>query len=59
MDTSILFLGTQMTVGGAQKVLLSQAEWFHQRGYPVTVAFFYDKEGLRKRWERTLCFSYS
>ena len=51
MATSILFLGTQMTVGGAQKVLLSQAEWFYQRGYPVTVAFFYDKEGLRKHWD--------
>ncbi len=56
MDTSILFLGTQMTVGGAQKVLLSQAGWFHQRGYPVTVAFFYDKEGLRKRWSAHYAF---
>lgn len=56
MDTSILFLGTQMSVGGAQKVLLSQAEWFHQRGYPVTVAFFYDKEGLRERWEKQYDF---
>lgn len=56
MDLSILFLGTQMTVGGAQKVLLTQAEWFHQRGYHVTVAFFYDKEGLRKRWEKQYDF---
>jgi glycosyltransferase involved in cell wall biosynthesis len=56
MDTSILFLGTQMSVGGAQKVLLSQAEWFHQRGYPVMVAFFYDKEGLRERWEKQYDF---
>ncbi len=57
MATSILFLGTQMTVGGAQKVLLTQAEWFHQRGYPVTVAFFYDKEGLRDHWDLRYDFS--
>jgi len=56
MDMSILFLGTQMAVGGAQKVLLSQAEWFHQRGYPVTVAFFYDKEELRERWSEHYAF---
>ena len=50
MTLSILFLGTQMAVGGAQKVLLSQAQWFQERGYRVTVAFFYDKEHLKDIW---------
>lgn len=46
----ILFLGTQMAVGGAQRMMLSQAAWFSQKGYPVTVAFFYDKEDLHAKW---------
>ncbi len=51
MSLSILFLGTQMAVGGAQRVLLDQARWFHDAGYTVTAAFFYDKENLRARWQ--------
>ncbi|MBM3145132.1 MAG: glycosyltransferase family 4 protein [Chloroflexi bacterium] len=50
MAFSILLLGTQITVGGAQKVLLSQAQWFHARGHSVTAAFFYDKDNLRVQW---------
>jgi glycosyltransferase involved in cell wall biosynthesis len=50
MSQSILFLGSQMAVGGAQRVLLTQARWFHQQGYRVTVAFFYDKEQLHEKW---------
>ncbi len=50
MNKSILFLGSQMAVGGAQRVLLTQAQWFHEKGYRVTVAFFYDKEGLYQQW---------
>ncbi|MBN1230668.1 MAG: glycosyltransferase family 4 protein [Anaerolineales bacterium] len=46
----ILFLGTQMTLAGAQEVLLTQARWFHEQGYPVTATFFYDKEGLAPSW---------
>ena len=48
---SILLLGTQIATGGAQKVLLDQANWFHVRGHKVTVAFFYDRDGLRKKWQ--------
>lgn len=48
--TSILLLGTQIATGGAQKVLLDQAHWFHARGYKVTAAFFYDRDGLFKKW---------
>ena len=47
----ILFLGTQMARAGAQEVLLTQARWFFGRGYPVQVAFFYDKEGLHAEWQ--------
>jgi len=47
---SILFLGTQMAVGGAQQVLFFQANWFHQQGYRVLTAFFYDKENLADSW---------
>lgn len=49
---SILLLGTQMETAGAQKVLLEQARWFHERGHAVTVAFFYDKEDLHAKWQR-------
>lgn len=48
---SILLLGTQMAVGGAQKVLLDQARWFHERGHIVTAAFFYDKENFHRKWQ--------
>jgi glycosyltransferase involved in cell wall biosynthesis len=47
----ILLLGTQMSIGGAQKVLLDQADWFHQQGHQVFAAFIYDKENLRDRWQ--------
>jgi glycosyltransferase involved in cell wall biosynthesis len=47
---SILLLGTQMEYGGAQRMLLAQAEWFHQRGHWVQVAFLYDKQGLAEDW---------
>lgn len=46
----ILFLGSQMETGGAQKILLDQANWFHNKGYQVEAVFFYDKEGLHKTW---------
>lgn len=45
-----LFLGTQMAVGGAQSMMLAQTTWFHQQNYPVTAAFFYDKEDLHTKW---------
>jgi glycosyltransferase involved in cell wall biosynthesis len=47
---SILFVGTQMATGGAQKVLLDQAQWFHARGHIVTAAFFYDRDSLHEKW---------
>ncbi|MBW8010461.1 MAG: glycosyltransferase family 4 protein [Chloroflexi bacterium] len=53
---SILFLGTQMALGGAQTVQLTQADWFHKQSYPVTVAFFYDKEGFENRWKSDFDF---
>ena len=39
-----------MTIGGAQRVLLTQAAWFHAQGYRVVAAFFYDKDNLRENW---------
>lgn len=48
---SILFVGSQMEVAGAQRVLLSQARWFHERGYKVSAVFFYDKENLQEKWQ--------
>lgn len=47
----ILLFGSQITVGGAQKVLLDQAQWFHDRGYAVSVVFYYDKDGLLPNWQ--------
>jgi len=54
MRPKILFLGTQMAVGGAQSMMLSQTAWFSQNGYPVTAAYIYDKEGLHHKWESDL-----
>jgi glycosyltransferase involved in cell wall biosynthesis len=48
---SIIFLGTQMTVGGAQRLLLDQASWFYKNDYRVTVAFIYDKDNLHSKWQ--------
>jgi glycosyltransferase involved in cell wall biosynthesis len=53
---SILLLGSQMAVGGAQRVLLDQAQWFHNHGYKVQVAFFYDKETLHQKWQEISAF---
>ncbi|TAK11328.1 MAG: glycosyltransferase [Anaerolineae bacterium] len=48
---AILLLGSQMARAGAQEVLLTQARWFQQQGYPVTAAFFYDRDGLAATWQ--------
>lgn len=53
---SILLLGSQMATGGAQRVLLDQAQWFHQRGYKVVAAFFHDREGLHTQWQAQATF---
>jgi len=53
---SILFIGSQMAVGGAQRVLLDQATWFHIHGYKVAALFFYDKENLYERWQKRVDF---
>lgn len=53
---SILLIGTQMAIGGAQRGLLDQARWFHAHGCQVTVAFFYDKENLHEAWSRAVDF---
>jgi glycosyltransferase involved in cell wall biosynthesis len=57
MVSKILFLGSQMTVGGAQRVLLDQAAWFYENGCQVTAAFFYDKEDLQARWDTAYPFA--
>jgi len=53
---SLLFLGSQMTTGGAQRILFMQARWFHQRGYRVVVSFFYDLDGLHPKWQAEFPF---
>jgi glycosyltransferase involved in cell wall biosynthesis len=53
---SILFLGTQMAIGGAQRVLLDQADWFHAHGYRVVVAFLYDRDNLYERWKASSAY---
>ncbi len=45
-----------MATGGAQKMLLDQARWFHERGHKVTVAFLYDKENLHEKWQASCAF---
>src|SRR5262245_27909250 len=53
---SILLLGTQMAIGGAQRGLFDQARWFNSHGCKVVVAFFYDKEGFHEKWKQTVDF---
>ena len=45
-----------MATGGAQKVLLDQALWFHERRHKVMAIFFYDKEGLHQKWQEVSPF---
>ncbi|MBI9047331.1 MAG: glycosyltransferase family 4 protein [Anaerolineaceae bacterium] len=52
----MLLLGTQMEIGGAQKILLEQAAWFHHKGLKVFVVFIYDKVGLEKEWQEKYPF---
>lgn len=49
---SIVLIGTQMAVGGAQKLLLEQALWFQSHGHAVTVVFFYDRDLLLEKWRK-------
>jgi glycosyltransferase involved in cell wall biosynthesis len=44
--SKLLILITQMERAGAQKVAITQAHYFHERGYNVTLCFFYDKYNL-------------
>lgn len=41
-----------MALGGAQRLLLDQARWFHANGHLVTAAFFYDKQDLAEVWRQ-------
>ena len=52
----IVLFGSQITVGGAQRVLLDQAEWFYARGWDVQAVFFYDKDGLLREWSERYPF---
>ena len=45
-----------MALGGAQRLLLDQAAWFHGHGHKVVAAFFYDKQGLAKAWAEAAPF---
>lgn len=55
-NKSILFFGSQITTGGAQRVLLDQAAWFHQQGYRVKALFYYDKDGKLPQWQEQYPF---
>lgn len=56
MEQRILLFGSQITIGGAQRVLLDQALWFRQHGYTVSVAFYYDKDNLLEDWQKRVPF---
>ena len=56
MKTSLLFLGSQMRVGGSQNIQLKLAQWFHNQGYQVVAAFFYDKDNLHETWQKSVSF---
>jgi len=42
-----------MAFGGAQTLLLDQALWFKNQGHKTTAAFFYDRDGLDEKWQKT------
>jgi len=56
MKPSIVFLGSQIAVGGAQRMLMLQADWFHRQGYSVWAVFFYDRDGLYDQWRTEVDF---
>jgi glycosyltransferase involved in cell wall biosynthesis len=51
-DLSVLLLGTQMTRAGSQHALLRLGQGLHGRGWRVSAAFLYDKDGLHTEWQR-------
>ncbi|UCH58472.1 MAG: glycosyltransferase family 4 protein, partial [Anaerolineales bacterium] len=53
---SLLLFGSQMATGGAQQLLLDQGKWFAAKGYRVTAAFLYDKDGLHEQWQASVPF---
>lgn len=55
-ERGIIFFGSQITTGGAQRVLLDQASWFHAKGWRVLVIFYYDKDGKRSEWQAQFPF---
>ncbi len=50
MTKRIILFGSQITTGGAQRVLLDQAQWFRDHGWDARAVFFYDKDGLLGEW---------
>lgn len=54
---SLLFVGSQIAIGGAQKALLTTAEWFHNAGYPVQAAYYHGDERLLAEWQARYPFS--
>ncbi len=53
---TILLLGTNITTGGAQRVLLDLAQAFHSKNLSVVAAFFYDKDNLLQSWQNQFQF---
>lgn len=45
-DGSLLFFGSKIALGGAQRILFTHAQWFNDRGMKVVAAFFYDQERM-------------
>lgn len=55
-EKKLVLFGSQITVGGAQRVLLDQAGWFFEHGWDVRAVFFYDKDGSLKQWRENSPF---
>lgn len=55
-EKKLVLFGSQITVGGAQRVLLDQAGWFSEHGWDVRAVFFYDKDGLLEQWRENCSF---
>ncbi len=54
--SSILLIGSQMTTGGSQSILLILSKWLHENAHPVKLVFFHDEDGLHEKWKQQFSF---
>ena len=56
INSKIVLLGTQIAIGGAQRLLLGQGRWFYDKGNEVIAIFIYAKSDLLEDWREQYPF---